>query len=59
MFGYAAEKMSNTLRRKGARILSMTGFFVASSGNGLNLKDGELDRAATWLKEALSGEENL
>jgi len=59
MFGYAAEKMSKALRRKGARILSMNGFFVANNGKGLNLRDGELDRAATCLNEATSGEENL
>jgi flavodoxin len=50
IFGYAAGKIADSLKRKGGTlILSPQGFFVR--GKEGPLKDGELERAASWAKE--------
>ena len=50
VFGYAAGKIADSLKRKGGTlILSPQGFFV--KGKEGPLKEGELERAANWAKE--------
>ncbi len=50
IFGYAAGKIADSLKRKGGTlILSPEGFFV--KGKEGPLKDGELERAASWAQE--------
>jgi flavodoxin len=49
IFGFAADKISENLRAKGGTlILSPQGFFV--KGKEGALKEGELERAAGWVK---------
>jgi flavodoxin I len=48
-FGYAAEKILNSLRKKGCRIRAAPQGFIVESKEG-PLKDGELARAAEWAK---------
>ena len=49
IFGYAAGKIANSLKRKGGTlILSPEPFFV--KGKEGPLKEGELERAADWAK---------
>ena len=52
IFGYAANKMAGSLKKKGAQVLAMNGFYVGGGGIG-PLKEGELERAAGWIKEIL------
>jgi flavodoxin I len=50
IFGYAAGKIADSLKRKGGTlILSPQGFFV--KGKEGPLKEGELERAASWAQE--------
>ena len=50
IFGYAAGKIADSLKRKGATlVLSPQAFFV--KGKEGPLKEGELERAAVWAKE--------
>ena len=50
IFGYAAGRIADSLKKKGGTlILSPEGFFV--KGKEGPLKEGELERAATWAKE--------
>jgi flavodoxin I len=50
IFGYAAGKIADSLKRKGGTlILSPEGFFV--KGKEGPLKEGELERAASWAQE--------
>ncbi len=50
IFGYAAGKIAKNLKKKGCTlILSPEGFFV--KGTKGPLKEGELERAASWAKE--------
>ena len=50
IFGYASEKIAASLKAKGGTpILSPEGFFV--TGTKGPLKEGELERAASWAKE--------
>ena len=52
VFGYAAGRIASPLERKGgALITSPEGFFV--KGTKGPLKEGELERAAVWVKEIL------
>jgi flavodoxin I len=52
IFGYAAGRIAGNLKKKGgALIASPEGFFV-TGGEG-PLKEGELERAATWAKRLL------
>ena len=54
VFGYAAGRMAGNLKRKGGTLIaSPEGFFV-TGGQG-PLKEGELERAATWAKGILEG----
>lgn len=50
IFGFAAEKIAGSLKTKGGNlILFPEGFFV--KGKKGPVKEGELERAATWAKE--------
>jgi len=52
IFGYAAGKIAETLKRKGGTlVLSPEPFFV--KGRQGPLKEGELERAALWAKETV------
>lgn len=49
IFGYAAGRIAESLKRKGGTLIaSPEGFFV--KGKKGPLKDGELERAASWVK---------
>lgn len=49
IFGYAAGRIAKRLKRKGGILIaSPEGFFV--KGKEGPLKDGELERAASWMK---------
>lgn len=53
IFGFAAGKIADTLKSKGGKLLAPpAGFFVLGSKGPL--KEGELERAGTWIKEALA-----
>jgi len=50
IFGYAAGRIASILKRKGSTlVVSPKGFFV--KGTKGPLKEGELERAASWAKE--------
>ena len=50
IFGYAAGRIADSLKKKvGTLILSPEGFFV--KGKEGPLKEGELERAASWAQE--------
>ena len=50
IFGYAAGKIADNLKRKGGTLVAFSeGFFV--KGKEGPLKEGELERAASWAKE--------
>jgi flavodoxin len=50
IFGFASGKIARSLKRKGGILaLSPAGFFV--EGTKGPLKEGELERAANWVKE--------
>jgi flavodoxin I len=51
LFGYAAEKITTSLTRKGAKILLKPEGFIVKSSKG-PLADGELERAMQWAKQA-------
>ena len=52
VFGYAAGRIANNLKKKGGILIaSPEGFFV-TGGQG-PLKEGELERAAAWVKGML------
>jgi len=52
IFGYAAKPIGDRLVKKGGdRVLSLEGFYVQDSEGPL--KDGELERAADWVREIL------
>jgi len=49
IFGYAAGRIADSLKRKGGTFIALPeGFFV--KGRGGPLKEGELERAASWAK---------
>jgi len=53
LFGYAAEPISDRLKKKGGElIIPPEGFFVG--GVEGPLKEGELERAADWAKQIIS-----
>ena len=55
-FGYAAGRIAGRLKRKGdILVLSPEGFFV--KGTKGPLKEGELERAASWAKEIIKSKE--
>ena len=49
IFGYAAGKIANSLKRKGGTLISSPEPFFVKGKEG-PLKEGELERAATWAK---------
>ncbi len=52
LFGYAAEPIAKQLERKGGNLLlSPEGFFV--NGTEGPMKEGELERVATWAEQLL------
>jgi len=52
VFGYAAGRIANNLKKKGGNLIaSPEGFFVTSTKGPL--KEGELERAAGWAKGML------
>ena len=52
IFGYAAERIANSLKKNGATLITPPeGFFVKDKGQEDSLKEGELERAARWAKE--------
>lgn len=52
IFGYAAKPIGDRLVRKGGDlVLSLEGFYVKGSEGPL--KDGELERAADWVREII------
>ena len=54
IFGYAAGKIARGLKTKGGTlILSPEGFFV--KGTEGSLKEGELERAASWVRGIVEG----
>ena len=52
VFGYAAEPISKKLRKKGAEIIVAPEGFCVNDTEG-PLKEGELERAATWAKQII------
>ncbi len=53
VFGYAAGRIARNLKGKGGTLLtSPEGFFV--KGTQGPLKEGELERAASWVKEIVN-----
>jgi len=54
IFGYAAGRIASSLKKKGANLVAEPeGFFVL--GTKGPLKEGELERAATWGKRISGG----
>jgi len=53
LFGYAAEPISEKLRKKGGDVKAAPAGFIVGGTEG-PLKDSELDRAAAWAKEIRS-----
>ena len=52
IFGYAAGRIGKNLKKKGGNlIINPEPFFVESTEGPL--KEGELDRAASWAKEVI------
>lgn len=49
MFGYAAPRMAEALRAKGANVVGTPEGFIVVKTKG-PLKDGELERAQVWAK---------
>ena len=55
IFGYAAEPMGKKLVRKGGtQAIAPGGFYVKDSEGPM--RDGEIERAAAWAKQAMDGE---
>jgi flavodoxin len=52
IFGYAAVRIANTLKRKGGNLLVEPEGFIVEGTKG-PLKEGELERAASWAREIL------
>ena len=51
IFGYAAEKIASALKGKGGTLVaSPVGFFVKGTGREDSVRNGELERAASWVK---------
>jgi len=54
IFGYAAGRIADSLKRKGGTLIAPPeGFFV--KGREGPLKEGELERAASWAKVIVEG----
>jgi flavodoxin I len=52
IFGYAAEKIADSLKTKGSTLILSPGGFFVKGKEGL-LKEGELERSAGWAKEIM------
>ena len=52
IFGYAAGKIADSLKRKGGSLILFPEAFFVKGKEG-PLKEGELERAASWAKEIL------
>ena len=53
LFGYAAEPISNKLKKKGGELaIPPEGFFVKGAEGPLN--EGELERAADWARQLMA-----
>jgi flavodoxin I len=52
IFGYAAGKTADSLKKKGGNLIVVPEAFFVKSKEG-PLKDGELERAAAWAKRIL------
>jgi flavodoxin len=54
IFGYAAGKLADSLKKRGAILIpSPEGFFV-TTGKG-SLKEGEIERAVSWAQQLPNG----
>ena len=53
LFGYAAQPISHTLAKKGGVVTAGPEGFIVSNSEG-PLKDGELERSVTWVKQIIS-----
>jgi flavodoxin len=54
IFGYAAGRIADSLKRKGGNLIGRPeGFFVKGAEGPL--KEGEVERAASWAKEIAKG----
>ena len=51
IFGYAAKPILNALKNKGGQAVAEPGGFIVMDSEG-PLKEGELERAAVWAKQA-------
>ena len=52
IFGYAAGKIASNLKKKGGVLVLPAEAFYVTGGKG-PLKEGELERAASWAKEII------
>jgi flavodoxin I len=50
LFGYAANRIADDLKAKGANLVAPAEPFFVSKGKGLCLVEGEPERAAAWAK---------
>jgi len=55
IFGYAAGRIASDLKEKGANLIAPPEGFFVTSGQSPSLKEGELERAASWAKGILEG----
>jgi len=53
IFGYAAGKLADSLKKRGAVLISSAEGFFVTTGKG-PLKEGELERAVNWAKILLN-----
>jgi flavodoxin I len=52
IFGYAAGKIADSLKKKGGNLIMLPEAFYVTGSKG-PLKEGELERAASWAKELI------
>jgi flavodoxin len=52
IFGYAAGKLADSLKKRGASLISSPEGFFVTTGKG-PLKEGELERAVSWAQQLL------
>jgi flavodoxin I len=58
LFGYAAGRIHDDLKEKGANLLAPAEPFYVNKGKGPALVDGEAERAAAWGKTIINGLSN-
>jgi flavodoxin I len=56
IFGYAAKRMADSLKGRGATLVTSPEAFFVKGKDG-PLKDGELERAASWAKGMSEGKQ--